>query len=276
MRFRIPIAVSVWIAAGALSACNPGQRTEHGTTATTKAEAKLVAFAAPDETKAPAAPLKSFEGEVDLTVDSARANGTQRVQAQVKGDRVRFTLPASSNLDRPVDAVVDGSAKKAFLIFPADKVAAEIDASKVKPNPAAVRERAETAQRNWTVQDTHAKSEVAGHSCEVWRVDRKDSEARIDACLATDLPYVDLEKVIPAGWLPETWSDKLEHAALPLRILDFDAKGQQTLKVEVTRIEKKTVPDNVVTVPAGYKIVQLPVLTTNGLPAIPGFPSTGE
>lgn len=214
-----------------------------------------------------------FEGEIQLTVDAARANGAQPVRLVIKGDRLRFEMPPSGNLDRVLYGIVDSRARTATVLLPTEQVAIELDVAKVEPNPELVQQRAAEIARNWAVRDTRTQRTVAGHVCELWRMDRKDVDEHIDACLAKDLPYVDLENAVPASWLPSTWSGMLERTSMPLQITHVSGKGKPTVALEVTRIQPGPVTGDNFEIPAKYKRIHLPILTTGGLPVIPGFPA---
>lgn len=214
-----------------------------------------------------------FEGEIHLTVDAARANGPQPVRLVIKGDRLRFEMPPSGNLDRVLYGVVDSRAHQATVLLPTERMAIILDVAKVEPNPSLVQQRADEIARSWTIRDTGTQRTVAGHVCELWRMDRKDADVHIEACVAKDLPYVDLQNAVPASWLPSTWSSMLEHTAMPLQITEVSGKGKPTVALEVKRVQPGPVTDDNFEIPGTYTRVHLPILTTGGLPVIPGFPA---
>lgn len=232
----------------------------------------LVALAIPagaqqsTPTQQPSAP---FEGEIDLNVESPRTQGPQQVRVHAKGNRLRFALPAGANLDRPVEGIVDSNAKKMMLVLSSDQAVIIADLSRAHPTER-MKQHTEQAETSWSAQDTNQKEQIAGRSCEVWRVQKKDSQMHIDACVATDGPRLELGSVLPYGFLPEHWSQGLQRAEIPLRVTSYDDQGNRVTQMQVTSVQMHEVNDNVFTPPAGYKQIQWPLMKDGNL-LVPGF-----
>jgi len=56
----------------------------------------------------------------------------------------------------------------------------------------------------------------------------------------------------------DAWSDVLSHG-FPLRVTMRDASGKPLMNLEATRIEKKSIPDSELEVPAGYTKSKSPI-----------------
>jgi hypothetical protein len=56
----------------------------------------------------------------------------------------------------------------------------------------------------------------------------------------------------------EGWGEIYSHG-FPMRIVLYDAKGAPLMKMEATRIEKKSIPDAEFQIPAGYTKLASPI-----------------
>jgi hypothetical protein len=77
---------------------------------------------------------------------------------------------------------------------------------------------------------------------------------------------------LPALGLPSehAWAaELLDGKHFPLRLVDFGADGKEKARIEVTKIDKKTLQASKFEVPAGYKVMDLSQL----MQGIPGMPS---
>ncbi len=103
---------------------------------------------------------------------------------------------------------------------------------------------------------TGRSDKVAGYSCDVYEFEDTTSSAiRTEVCTASGLSMLALGLASPFNAFAKSddaWSAVLEHG-FPLRIAIIDAKtGAPMMKMEATRIERKSIPDADLRVPAGY------------------------
>jgi hypothetical protein len=203
---------------------------------------------------------KPFEGQVTMNVTTEHTAGPQRVDVRVRGDRVRYDLPPSSNTQhQPLQAIVDMGSRTVTLVMPAQKQYSVIDFNKIPPEEKQAAEQkigAETA--NWTASRTGATKSLAGHPCDQWEAVNTASNLKVEACLAPGV-RMDFDRILPASLFPKSWADRLRNGELPLSATVLDSAGKPTFNEQVTRIQTRPVADSELRPPAGYKKVELPM-----------------
>lgn len=217
------------------------------------------AMAAPADTGITSKP-GSFEGDVTMQISTERTNGPQMVTVHIKGDRVRYDLPPSSNVQQePIHAVVDMGKKQVMLINPVEKTYAVVDMNEIPPqSKQAAAARIEGAAADWTAAPTGTKKSLAGHDCDEWKATDKKTSTRIDACLAPSV-RIDFDRLLPSSMLPASWADKLRNGELPMAATVYAADGKQTFDEHVTSVTPRTVHASTFAAPPGYKRVTLPL-----------------
>jgi hypothetical protein len=242
-----------------------------------------------------ASKFAGFEGRIQLAVKGRLGGGAEKpmdvaVGILVKDGKLRADVPPGV---APADAgplylIIEAEAKKVYavmetkkqaMLFDLDKLAPQLEAmakgvtrgaggaggSSVKPMPSGTM--------------TGKNDKVAGYTCEIWQVTHEGKKTEL--CVMTDenawlkLP----EAVLPPqlGWAKELADGR----HIPLRYVTFDPDGKEAGRVEVTSVEKKTLPVADFEVPRGFVIVSfdqmMPGLTglmggTGGLPGMKGLP----
>ncbi len=97
------------------------------------------------------------------------------------------------------------------------------------------------------VVKTEAKAEVAGVSCDVWRVE--EPKANRETCVVIGGAFVD-----PTGRSAPAWLRELAvRSAFPLRMIERDAQGTEKSRMTVTRLERHPVGRELFVVPRAYK-----------------------
>jgi hypothetical protein len=215
--------------------------------------------------------LNGFEGEIDGTLKEAKsATAPVPVSLLVKGDKFRVDLPeqlarrSGSPLGAPSYVIVDSAAKKLYMVLDAQKQVLFFDLNKAPDmmkslggstgGPHGRDGGAPPAPPKIT--KTGQFDTVAGYRCENWDVASDHRDATV--CVANEgaswfsLPF--------GGDAPEmAWmSDLLDGKHFPLRATGYDKDGKtETSRVEVTKVEKKTLPDDEFQLPQGYAVVDL-------------------
>lgn len=207
-----------------------------------------------------AAPSATFEGDIAMRVTTDKTKGPQDVKVHVKGDKVRYDLPASaSSNNQPVEAVVDMSTKKVLMVMPAQKSYAVLDLNAIPPeSKQATAQRLEGASANWTAAPTGTTKQIAGHHCNQWQATNTQSNVKVDACLTPDV-RIDYDALLPESMLPPAWAAKMRNGELPLSASVYSADGKQTFNSQVTNVTHRTVPDSEFAPPSDYKRVELPM-----------------
>jgi hypothetical protein len=248
----------------------PGMHTATVATALLLAIGLLTPDARAAATTGAAPSSNTFEGDVTMRITTERSNGPQDVKVHVKGDKVRYDLPASaSSQNQPLQAVFDMATKKVLMIMPEQRAYAVLDLNTIPPESRqATTERAEAQAANWTAAPTGTSKELAGHRCDQWQATNTKSNMKVDACLAPDV-RINFEAFLPQAMLPPAWADKMRNGELPLSATVYSAEGKQTFNSQVTNVTRRTVPSSEFTPPADYKRVELPMSAFGNLMPTP-------
>jgi hypothetical protein len=187
----------------------------------------------------------SFEGEVTLTTTRPNVPPMTTV-IKAKGDRIRFDVALADG--KTSSAIFLPDQNKLLTLVDERKTAVETDlGSPFAPDP-------NTDSRKSTVVKAGESLTVAGIGCEYYVI-KDGSGARTEACVAPGLPFLDLE-ALRRGQASSQWSrDMRAKRTFPLRRVDFDAKGKEVIRTEVTQVRKEKLDDAVFQVPADYKVV---------------------
>jgi hypothetical protein len=257
-----------------------------------------VASAAPSSSAPPEAPppvplSNGFEGEIDAVVKDAKsASQTFPVTVLVKGDKVRADVPeqlarhGASPMGAPSYVIVDAGAKKLYVVLDPQKQVLFFDLNQAPAMAKSFGASGASAGRSADggahspppkVAKTGRFETVAGTRCEDWDVVSDHREATV--CVANEGASV---FSIPFGGAPpeSAWmAELLDGRHFPMRVVTYDKDGAaETSRVEVTKIDKKSVPDEGLKVPAGYTQIDLAKMiegmagVASGVPAIPHIP----
>ncbi len=98
-----------------------------------------------------------------------------------------------------------------------------------------------------TVNKTDRKDRVAERDCEVWELVEKKTKR--EACVLLGAAFVD-----PGIAMVPAWTKELSvRSALALRVVELDAKGQETSRIEATRWIPRPLERALFTIPKSYK-----------------------
>ncbi|HEX8791284.1 MAG TPA: DUF4412 domain-containing protein [Polyangiaceae bacterium] len=246
----------------------------------------------------PLAVLDGFEGEIDaFTKDNKPGAVQQPMSLFLKSNKVRFDVPESLKGGGAVApggspwgdkgyVIYDGGAKKLWFVDDAKKEAIEIDLNSQGPKPfpgfsppTPHRPGSPSGPSGpaTTVTETGKYDTVAGYKCELWDVASDHKEGTL--CVATQgLSWMS----IPMTGIPteQAWMLKLfDGNHFPLRYVAYQKDGTtEDRRIEVTKIDKKPLPDTQFQVPAGYKVIDLEKMFSSfGMPSgmpMPPHPPT--
>jgi hypothetical protein len=226
--------------------------------------------------------LKGFEGEIDAVVKENKPGETPTsLQVFVKGDKLRLDLPAkiaqgSANFLGPGAYVIfDSAAKKLSVVSDAQKQAIVVDLNtsgeQLKglkgiggpPSPGGGAQGPTTK-----LTKTGKFDSVAGYKCENWDVTSDHREATI--CVAQEgVSWFSIPMTgIPTErlWMAELVDGK----HFPLRLVGYAKDGAtEENRIEVTKIDKKTLAASQFEYPASYRVVDLAQMV-HGLAAMAG------
>ncbi len=218
--------------------------------------------------------LTGLEGEIDIAATSKEAGKPDKVTnvaLQVKGNKFRADLPTGiEGADKigHVYGIVDTDAKKADIVIDNQKEVVEIDLNKVGDQVKAMKGPAATTKPGTPeppqyppkITKTGKTDTVAGYSCEIWEIQSTEpgDKGKADVCVA--------QQGVSWFHFPMTGAPA-EYAALgelvdgshfPLRIVVTAKDGvTEQGRVEVTKVDKKTLDPNLFVPPPTYKVVDI-------------------
>lgn len=230
----------------------------------------------------------TFEGEVAFNVSSNKPGPTGVKEAPkslllgLKTPRVRIDAgpelaPGNPMLAGGVAFIIDPPAKKGYALINAQKKAVIIDFDKAKggfkppsfgggggpSTPTHIEEPPK-------IENTGKKDTVAGYTCEIWKITSKTSHA--EACLAEKIKWIDFTDLAVQSPSFAAIAAVSDFNHLPLRIVSFDDKNVEEGRMEVTKIDKKKLPDNHFAVPPDFQVVELSALIGSFMGGPPGGP----
>ena len=188
-----------------------------------------------------------FEGEITMNVTEP-GKPPHTITYDVKGTKMRFDAPAEAGPMGGGYVIFDTTNKKMTAVNDARKSAFVMDMNGAGPmgmqNPAI----AQAAQKKPNIEKTGKTDTVAGYSCEIWHV--TDDTGSGDVCVAKGISFPKMGRQAPG------WQSMLEDS-FPLRAVMKDTAGKEKDRMEVTKIEKKSLDDSKFQVPAGYQTMNM-------------------
>lgn len=177
---------------------------------------------------------------------STTANGATDMLFITKGGKLRADTPQQGG--RTAHTIFDPAAGKLTIIMDSQEIAMQMpiphspNANETKPP---------------TITRTGKHETLAGYDCEDWEIVTAGGNHQL-TCVAQGLPFFDFAAIGgPTGG--HSWAEELrDKNAFPLRAIDFDAKGKEVSRMEVTKVEKRPVNDAAFTVPPNFHLMEVP------------------
>lgn len=224
-----------------------------------------------------ASPLSgSFEGTISVHVAGKKAeSGPVDFDCTLKKDSLRIEVPKAvlakdEKLGTRAWAVFRASDKKGFFAMETSKMAYTVDfdaagdeLKKAVPHAGAPG----MAPSKAAVKRTGKKDTVAGIACDEWEVTEGNDRALV--CMAEESASW---LKVPTKALPDDLAltaELLDGKHFPLRVVAFE-KGAESGRIEVTKIEKKSIPDADFQVPQGYQQIDVMTFLKGGMGALMG------
>jgi hypothetical protein len=301
---RLPVAAVAALALATSTSCSkPKADSGDGGSASGSASSEAPSGAGPLAGASLSMLTSGFEGEIDAFTQ--KAGGAQTpLTVFLKGDKVRFELPedlaknAGQFLGEKAYGILDSAAKKLYVVSDAKKQAILIDLNSGKPlgsfGPHAHGPGGSPATPPSKITKTGKYDTVAGYKCENWDI-ASDHDGTSPAspergqhlkegtiCVAQQgVSWLSL----PLSAIPSerAWAAELvDGHHFPLRFIGYQKDGTtEETRVEVTKIDKKSLQDSEFQVPPGYNVMDLEKMFA-GIPGMPpgmamppGFPSGG-
>jgi hypothetical protein len=213
--------------------------------------------------------LEGFEGEIDATVTkSSPPAAPMPVAALIKSGKFRFDIPekltesgAGRMLGPKAYAIFDSAGKKLTAVSDARNQAIVIDlnrgADQFKSFSRTTEPGGGASQGPATKVTKTGKFEtIAGYKCENWDITSDHHEATV--CVAHEgISWFSVPAaVIPSdrAWMLELMDGK----HFPLRFIGYAKDGTtEETRLEITKIDKRTLPDALFQYPADYRVTDL-------------------
>jgi len=204
------------------------------------------------------ATLVSFEGEIEMKTKSGAGSFGVATVFKIKGSKMRTELSA---LGTDYVSIMDMEGKKSISLDTKGHTYTETDLS-------AASAAAKTKPKSTTkVVATNRKDVVAGYTCEIYEIQDLAGAGGppVEICVASGISMVAFGLSGPFSYFSkggndDAWGAVMSHG-FPLRITMRDPKGAPIMTLEATRVEKKTEPDALFEVPAGYTKAPAPGTT---------------
>ncbi len=215
--------------------------------------------------------LDGFEGEIGVRasgeIGRSGNNAPVDFTLDVKKDKVRAAIPPGIGPGAGLSGygIVRSDEKKLYYVDDTKKQAIVVDLNKAGEHLAKASQNI-NAMRGHTdstpppppkVTKTGKTDTVAGHKCENWDIEEAEKHQKMEICVADEgaswfhIPFTNP----PANM---AWAGELmDGKHFPLRAITYDSSGAERSRVEVTRIDKKSLEDSLFEVPAGYTQVDL-------------------
>jgi hypothetical protein len=197
------------------------------------------------------ASLVAFEGRIEMSIDMPMMpSAALATSFEIKGKKIRSETKGIASMV----SIADMDVKKSWLIDNGAHTYMEMDLAKSSSSTSSP-----TSKSTAKALKLGTSGTVAGYACELWEV--TDVGTRTELCIASGLSMMALGLSGPLGMYAkgdDAWSEVLSHG-FPLRMVMSDASGKPSMKMEATRIEKKSIPDSQFVIPAGYTRTPSPI-----------------
>jgi hypothetical protein len=247
--------------------------------ASAAAPALPVAASAAAPTKSGLPALEGFEGEIGWSATTklpGKSREPLNLTLLVKDGKFRLESPSGvPGFEQLGKAYLLGGAKsKEFnAVLEGQKQVVKIDLQKMSAQAEALAKKQKsaagaTAKKPPELKKTGKTDKVAGFTCELWLV--TDTNSSTELCVANE-PTSWFGDVLPAVQSEYGWASELmDGKHFPLRVVASHGK-EESLRVELTRIEKKPLDAAAFQPPAGYRVIDLEQMLQAMMMRMPGL-----
>jgi hypothetical protein len=216
----------------------------------------------------------SFEGRVHMTMQSAKKQNITELEYQMKNGKVRIDMQApegsahsSKGSGGMGGMIFDVEAKQMIILMDMD--GRKVFMRRPIPQPTAeeiAKRQASPDARKLSAPVATGRTEmIAGYEATEYHTTTQKGEV-VELWLAkglgTFMPFSPGGNPMMGGRVkpPEGWENFVRDGnSFPMRVVTHDTKGAETMRMEVTKVEKTTVPDSLFSTD-GYTEFQMPDL----------------
>jgi hypothetical protein len=189
----------------------------------------------------------AFQGQVDMIIKNEKGGGHGSILVKGPKQRMEFTSPEAK-----VGAIImDGEAKKMIMLDDAKKTAMVMtlkDPGAAPPAGPPGTHPTAPPPKEHDFKRTGKKDVVAGYDCEIWTYEEPDQKGEL--CVADGFSLLGF-----GGLSLGALSGKI--SGMPLRAISQTKDGKEKDRWEVTKIERRDVPDDKFQVPPGYQTMDM-------------------
>lgn len=195
----------------------------------------------------PAKPASAgeFEGVLHMTT----THGDERpakMDWMIKGAKARIERARADGGMHVM--ILDSKTKTMLVLFPERQAYTEISLGGEHS------ERISKAMEDYEVERTGKTDQVAGRSCEIWRVKEKgEDKEKHEICVAKGFGRTASFWMEPMKKQPPWVTRLINEGGFGLRSIRYDSTGTVTTRTEVTSIEAKSMDAALFVAPAGYQ-----------------------
>jgi hypothetical protein len=199
----------------------------------------------------PALLAASFEGKVNFKISSAREKA-QELSYQMKHDKIRMELAGQKQMG---GMIMDLGKRETLMIMEEQRM------YMVMAMPDVAAQAAEAKEEDVKLEKTGKKETILGYTAEQYLATTKGQKTEL--WLAEGLgTFMSMPDGNPMGGgrkgggsgASRAWERALAGKELfPLRVVGLDQAGKESFRMEVTAIEKKSLPDSLFSPPDGYQ-----------------------
>jgi len=213
----------------------------------------------------------SFEGKVAFKITSGRAK-PQEMHYQIKGDKIRVSLPGQ---DQTGGLIMDLEKKETLMLMDSEKMYMVMPmATEGAPDRGGKAGDAPTLEKTGeteTILGYRAEKYLSTHQNEKTELWLAEGLGRFAGSGSKGGPMGGGRK--GGGSAGQAWERALAGKDLfPLRVVGLDRGGKETSRMEVTAIEKQSLPDSLFVPPADYTKMDMGgMMQGMGIPGLPGL-----
>ena len=191
----------------------------------------------------------SFEGKVSFKMTTGRGQG-QEMHYNIKGDKIRMEMTGQKGMG---GMIMDTSKKEMIMIMDEQKMYMTMQI------PEAAAQAIEKKGENATLEKTSETEKILGYTATKYIATNQDTKTEM--WLAEGLgKFTGFSNQNPMGGrrggtaAAPAWERALAGKELfPLRVVGLDKGGKENFRMEVTAINKESLPDTLFAPPAGYQ-----------------------
>jgi hypothetical protein len=192
-----------------------------------------------------------FEGKVTIKlVDDGETNFMNYL---VKGNKFRMEFKDEES-GGEASMIMDMKEMKMITIMPEQKMYMEYPLKKAMEE-----HKAEMKEEMEKVRVTDETKEINGFNCT--KIVSKDDGENVEAWVTKELGnFMFFEGPMGGGEMPDWYSEFSDAGFFPILVIERDDDGEEESRWEVTKVEKKSLSDDLFVPPAGYEKMDIPMM----------------